>query len=113
MGSNLVVVELATAVVLLTRCGVAGARRLYKLLACGTLALKRSSGDDQCRSSGRGLFRKMPRWLLLGANAVRRIEGLPGVESAAITSQLPGDVQLHTTGCASSQALQRDSQRGK
>ena len=94
MGSNLVVVELATAVVLLTGAGLLG-KSLYKLLHVDV-----GFKADHLVTINVGLpdaaFSKNAQVVAFGRDAVRRIEGLPGVESAAITSQLPVTCNCNT-----------------
>jgi len=94
MGSNLVVVELATAVVLLTGAGLLG-KSLYKLLHVDV-----GFKADHLVTVNVGLpdaaFSKDAQVVAFGRDAVRRIEGLPGVESAAITSQLPVTCNCNT-----------------
>ncbi len=94
MGSNLVVVELATAVVLLTGAGLLG-KSLYKLLHVDV-----GFKADHLVTINVGLpdaaFSKDAQVVAFGRDAVRRIEGLPGVESAAITSQLPVTCNCNT-----------------
>lgn len=85
LGSRLVILELAIAVVLLVGAGLLG-QSLYRLLrvelgfhpdhlATLDVALPQSTNDEQRIAVGRQI--------------VNRIATLPGVKSAAITSQLP------------------------
>jgi predicted permease len=83
LGANLVVVELAIAVVLLAGAGLLG-QSLYRLLhvplgfdpnGVATVRVMEPSGDEQIV----GLYREI----------VRRVSSLPGVELAGLTSMLP------------------------
>jgi predicted permease len=87
LGANLVVVELAIAVVLLAGAGLLG-RSLYRLLHVplgfdpdhlATLQVMAPDSTYQTEQQVEGLYREI----------VRRVSALPGVESAGITSMLP------------------------
>ena len=94
MGSHLVVIELATAVVLLAGAGLLG-KSLYKLLHVDL-----GFEADHLVTINVGLaeaaFSKDAQVVAFARDAVRRIEGLPGVESAAVTSQLPVTCNCNT-----------------
>ena len=87
MGANLVVIELATAVVLLTGAGLLG-KSLYKLLH-----LDLGFQTDHLATVDVGLpeaaFSKDAQVVAFGRALLDRAKSLPGVESAAITSLLP------------------------
>jgi macrolide transport system ATP-binding/permease protein len=87
MGANLVVVELATAVVLLTGAGLLG-KSLYKLLH-----VELGFQSDHLATINIGLpeaaYSKDAQVVEFAGSLVGRVESLPGVESAAITSVLP------------------------
>jgi predicted permease len=87
LGANLVVVELAIAVVLLAGAGLLG-RSLYRLLHVplgfdldhlATVQVMAPGTAYQTDEQVEGLYREV----------VRRVSSLPGVESAGITSMLP------------------------
>jgi predicted permease len=94
MGANLVVVELATAVVLLTGAGLLG-KSLYKLLH-----LDLGFQADHLATINVGLpdsaYAKDQQVVSFARQAIQRIDALPGVESAAITSQLPVSCNCNT-----------------
>jgi predicted permease len=87
LGSNLVVAELATAMVLLAGAGLLS-KSLYRLLHVELafepdhLATLRVAGPDT-------LYGKDEQALALQRDVVNRVSKLPGVESVAITSQIP------------------------
>jgi len=87
MGANLVVIELATAVVLLTGAGLLG-KSLYMLLHVDTgfptdhLAMVNVGLPD-------AVFSKDAQVVGFARAVVQRVESLPGVESTAITSVAP------------------------
>ena len=87
MGANLVVIELATAVVLLTGAGLLG-KSLYKLLHVDI-----GFPAEHLATINIGLpdaaFSKDGQVVGFARQVVQRVESLPGVESAAITSNLP------------------------
>ena len=86
-GTNLVVVEIATAMVLLVGAGLLG-KSLYKLLHADTgmtpdrLALVHISAIGNA-------YKKDPQQVQLAHEVTRQIAGLPGVASIGITTQLP------------------------
>jgi macrolide transport system ATP-binding/permease protein len=93
LGANLVVVELAVAVVLLAGAGLLG-QSLYRLLHVplgfepNRIATVRVMVPDTTYTSEQtvGLYREI----------VRRISGLPGVESVGMTSMLPVECNCTT-----------------
>ena len=86
-GTNLVVVEIATAMVLLVGAGLLG-KSLYKLLHADT-------GMDPARlalihvSALGNAYRKDPQQVQLAHEVAQQIASLPGVVSLGITTQLP------------------------
>jgi predicted permease len=87
MGANLVVIELATAVVLLTGAGLLG-KSLYKLLNVDL-----GFQADHIATINVGLppaiFSKDEQVVVFARQVVERVSNLPGVESVAITNILP------------------------
>jgi macrolide transport system ATP-binding/permease protein len=87
MGANLVVIELATAVVLLSGAGLLG-KSLYKLLHVDV-----GFQSDHLATISVGLpdaaYSKDAQVVAFARQAISRVSSLPGVESAAITSVLP------------------------
>ncbi|HTA79336.1 MAG TPA: ABC transporter permease [Terracidiphilus sp.] len=92
-GANLVVIELATAMILLAGAGLLG-KSLYRLLHADTgiqsdhIAILRvdAQGDRYSKDEQR---------VALGREIVRQISALPGVKAVGVTSKLPiedGDV---------------------
>jgi macrolide transport system ATP-binding/permease protein len=94
VGANLVVIELATAVVLLTGAGLLG-KSLYKLLH---LDMGFPTGHLATISVGLpdAAFSKDGRVVAFARSVVARVQSLPGVESAAITSVLPVSCNCNT-----------------
>jgi macrolide transport system ATP-binding/permease protein len=94
MGANLVVIELATAVVLLTGAGLLG-MSLYKLLHVDI-----GFQTDHLATINVGLrdaaFSKDEQVVAFARAVVGRVSNLPGVESAAITSVLPVSCNCYT-----------------
>jgi len=94
MGANLVVIELATAVVLLAGAGLLG-KSLYKLLHVDA-----GFQTDHLATINIGLpdaaFSKDDQVVSFARQVVQRVERLPGVESAAITSVLPVSCNCNT-----------------
>ncbi len=94
MGANLVVIELATAVVLLTGAGLLG-RSLW-----GLLHVDLGFPADHLSTINVGLpdaeFSTPEQISAFARQAVERAESLPGVESAAITSVLPVSCNCNT-----------------
>jgi predicted permease len=87
IGANLVVVELATAVVLLTGAGLLG-KSLYKLLHVDV-----GFQSDHLAMINVGLpdsaYSKDAQVVAFARQAIERVSNLPGVDSAAITSVPP------------------------
>jgi macrolide transport system ATP-binding/permease protein len=87
LGSNLVIAELAIAMVLLAGAGLLG-KSLYRLLHVEigfqpkNLATLTVSGSDS-------VYGKAPDQVRLARELVERLNTVPGVESAALTSTLP------------------------
>jgi len=94
MGANLVVVELATAVVLLTGAGLLG-KSLYQLLH-----LELGFEADHLAIVNVGLpvpeFSKDEKVTQFAREVVERARNLPGVQSAALTSVLPVSCNCNT-----------------
>jgi predicted permease len=94
MGANLVVIELATAVVLLTGAGLLG-KSLYRLLHVDI-----GFQTDHLATINVGLpdaaFSKDAQVVAFARAAIERVANLPGVESAAITSVLPVSCNCNT-----------------
>ena len=94
MGSSLVVIELATAVVLLTGAGLLG-KSLFNLLHVDL-----GFGPDHLATISIGLpdkfFDKDEKVIRFSRAVVQRVESVPGVESAAITSVLPVSCNCNT-----------------
>jgi macrolide transport system ATP-binding/permease protein len=94
MGANLVVIELATAVVLLTGAGLLG-KSLYKLLHVDIgfdpshLAVINIGLPDS-------VFSKDPQIVAFQRALIGRVQSLPGVRSAAITNVLPVSCNCYT-----------------
>ena len=87
-GANLVVLELAIAVVLAGGRGAAG-EELLQAAACGVWVSARSSGDC-CRSCcRRPPTPKIPQVVAVSRQILRALRALPGVKSAGLTSVLP------------------------
>jgi macrolide transport system ATP-binding/permease protein len=87
MGANMVVIELATAVVLLTGAGLLG-KSLYKLLhvELGFTADHLATLEVGLPSAS---FSKDQQIIAFGRQVIDRLSALPGVQSAAFTSLLP------------------------
>jgi predicted permease len=94
MGANLVVIELATALVLLTGAGLLG-KSLYKLLHVDI-----GFQAEHLATINVGLpdasFSKDEQLVAFARQVVQRMESLPGVESAAITDLLPVSCNCNT-----------------
>ena len=94
LGSNLVVVELAIAVVLLVGAGLLG-RSFYRLLHVETgfdtthLATVQVMAPDS-------IYKKDEQDIALYREVVRRVSSLPGVQSVGITSVLPVQCNCNT-----------------
>jgi predicted permease len=87
MGANLVVVELAVAVVLLTGAGLLG-KSLYKLLHVD-LGFDSSHLATVSVMAPENVYTKDAQKVALYREINRRLATLPGVESVGITSDLP------------------------
>jgi predicted permease len=95
IGARLVVVELATAMMLLVGAGLFG-KSLYKLLNVDVglrpdhLATITVGGSDAA-------YGKPEQSSVLGREVVRQVEAIPGVQSAALTTVLPVSFNGNTT----------------
>jgi predicted permease len=95
-GSNMVVVELATAVVLLVGAGLLG-KSLYRLLQVDP-GLQPNNLATLPLSIQRANYSKDPQVIALERQILDRVRALPGVRSAAITNKLPvGDGDFTTS----------------
>jgi len=94
MGANLVVIELATAVVLLTAAGLLG-KSLFQLLHVDL-----GFQADHLATVNVGLplpeFAKDEKVVAFVRQVLERVSNLPGVQSAAITSVLPVSCNCNT-----------------
>jgi predicted permease len=94
MGANLVVIELATAVVLLTGAGLLG-KSLYKLLHANL-----GFPPEHLATLEVGLpaasFSKDQQIVAFGRQVIDRLSELPGVQSAAFTDLLPVTCNCNT-----------------
>jgi len=94
-GVNLVVIELATAMVLLAGAGLLG-KSFYRLLHMDIgiqpdhIATLRIAGES-------GKYDKDEQQVALGREIVRRVQGLPGVRSVGLTTKLPIEDGDNTT----------------
>jgi predicted permease len=86
-GANLVVVELAVAVVLLAGAGLLG-KSLYRLLHVPLGFDPNHLATAQVNTSGT-VYKNDEQTVVLYREIVRRVSSLPGVESAGMTSMLP------------------------
>ena len=95
LGANLVVVELAIAVVLLAAAGLLG-KSLYRLLHVplgfdpNQVATVRVIAPDSISKGGK------PRMAEFSHQIVERVKSLPGVESAGMTSLIPAQCDCAT-----------------
>ena len=87
LGANLVVVELAVAVVLLAGAGLLG-QSLYRLLHVPLGFDPNHLGTVRVMAPGT-VYKSDQQMVGLYREIVRRVSGLPGVESAGMTSMLP------------------------
>jgi macrolide transport system ATP-binding/permease protein len=95
-GANMVVVELATAVVLLVGAGLLG-KSLYRLLQVDP-GLEPNNLATLELSMPRENYSKDPQVIALERQILDRVTTLPGVTSAAITNKLPvGDGDFTTS----------------
>jgi len=86
-GANLVVVELAMAVVLLVGAGLLG-KSFYRLLHVNTGIVPERLAMVQVDASG-GAYAKDPQQVALGRQVIAKVGSLPGVESAALSNVPP------------------------
>jgi macrolide transport system ATP-binding/permease protein len=95
-GANLVVIELATAVVLLVGAGLLG-KSFYRLLQVDP-GLQPNNLATLPLSMSREKYAKDPQVVALEHQILDRVSALPGVTSAAITNKLPvGDGDFTTS----------------
>jgi hypothetical protein len=87
LGSNLVVLELATAVVLLAGAGLLG-QSLYRLLHIDLGMVADHLATLQVVAPN-GAYNSNEKSVALAREVSRRISALPGVQSVALTSRLP------------------------
>jgi len=87
MGAHLVVIELATAMVLLSGAGLLG-KSLYRLLHIDLGFLADHLATVRVELPGLK-YSKDDQVIAFSRQMMERVEGLPGVRSAAITSELP------------------------
>jgi predicted permease len=87
LGANLVVVELAVAVVLLAGAGLLG-KSLYRLLHVPLGFDPNYLATAQVNASGT-VYQNDEQTVMLYREVVRRVSSLPGVESVGMTSMLP------------------------
>lgn len=87
LGANLVVVELAVAVVLLACAGLLG-KSLYRLLHVPLGFDPNHLATAQVNASGT-VYKNDEQTVVLYREIVRRVSSLPGVESVGMTSMLP------------------------
>lgn len=94
-GANLVIVELAIAMVLLVAAGLLG-KSLYRLLHAeiGFQADHLATLDVAAPEIS---YTKDEQLVALGREVLRRVSSLPGVRSAAMTTQLPVSYNGNTT----------------
>jgi ABC-type antimicrobial peptide transport system permease subunit len=96
LGANLVVIELATAVILLVGAGLLG-KSFYRLLQVDP-GLRPDSLAGLQLSLPVADYSKGPQMLTLERQILTRVSALPGVNSAAITNKLPvGDGDFTTS----------------
>jgi predicted permease len=95
LGSKLVVVELATAVVLLVGAGLLG-QSLYRLLRVD-LGFQPDRLATLTVGAPESRYGKDPQAIALGRQLLSRIRALPGVEDTATTSVLPVSYNGNTT----------------
>ncbi len=87
MGANLVVIELATAVVLLSGAGLLG-KSLYKLLHID-IGFQADHLATITVGLPEAVFSKDAQVVAFGRQVLERVESLPGVQSAAIENVMP------------------------
>jgi len=87
LGANMVVLELATAVVLLVGAGLLG-KSLSHILSVDLGMLPDHLATMRVATPP-AVFNTSDKLVNLGSEVVRRVSALPGVQSAALTSMLP------------------------
>jgi len=97
-GAKLVVIELATAVVLLAGAGLLG-KSLYRLLHTDIGIQSDHIAMVQVHAQPEK-YKGDPKQAALGREVIRRLSELPGVKSAALTTKLPIEDADWTTGFA-------------
>lgn len=95
LGSKLVVLELATAVVLLVGAGLLG-KSLYSLLSVD-IGFRPDHLVTMQVSAPKATYEKDEQAIVLQRELVRRIESLPGVAAVGITTSLPVSGNGNTT----------------
>ncbi len=96
LGANLVVIELATAVVLLVGAGLLG-KSFYRLLQVDP-GLQPSNLATLLLSTPQANYSKDPQIIALKRQILNRVSALPGVSSVSIANKLPvGDGDFTTT----------------
>ncbi len=94
-GANLVVVELAVAVVLLVSAGLLG-KSFYRLLHV-EIGFQPDHLDSVTVALSDTAFAKDEQQVVVGRQIIDRVSSLPGVQSAALTSVLPVSFNGNTT----------------
>jgi macrolide transport system ATP-binding/permease protein len=87
LGSHMVIVELATAVVLLVGSGLLG-KSLYRVLQVD-LGMNPDHLATVQVGAPQGSYSKSDQFIALNKEILRRVSAIPGVESAATSSLLP------------------------
>ena len=87
LGANMVVLELATAVILLVGAGLLG-KSLHRILNVN-LGLQPDHLATMRIAAPQAVYSNNDKTAAMGREVVRRVSTLPGVESAALTSMLP------------------------
>jgi macrolide transport system ATP-binding/permease protein len=95
-GSKLVVVELATAMVLLAGAGLLG-KSFYRLLHVD-IGMQPDHVATVHVNAPNEKYKEDPKQAALGHEVIDRLSGLPGVKSVAITTKLPIEDADWTTG---------------
>jgi macrolide transport system ATP-binding/permease protein len=95
LGSKLVVLELATAVVLLVIAGLLG-KSLFRLLHVDT-GMNPEHIATLMVSSPIATYAKEPQWIALNRLVLEKVNALPGASSSGTTSMLPIDGWGNTT----------------
>src|SRR5579863_2915713 len=94
-GANLVVVELAVAVVLLVSAGLLG-KSFYRLLHV-EIGFQPDHLDSVTVALSNTAFAKDEQQVVMGRQIIDRVSRLPGVQSAGLTSVLPVSYNGNTT----------------